>query len=262
VPRPDLDPTAAEQSVPLVFRPDRVPWGSDTATLTVVADHGERRSVSYHARRVPWAAFAAAAFTFMALVILFVALFAWLAPGPPRAAVLEVKVFPKADHVFLNGSEVGSGRRVETPLPEGAPVLKIRVETDGFAPWERQLPLTAAPLAPVDVNLTLVDRMDWSPPADLPRRALAPVAERLLDSALPDLGACYAAHQSPAEVSATWVLLVTPEGTPRNLTITDSTFPSVPAEHCVRGVVRSLDFPAIEGGYGFIQRKMTVRVAR
>ena len=49
--KPQLDPKLATQVVEVVVHADRMPWRSASATLTVVTEHGERKTITFQVSR-------------------------------------------------------------------------------------------------------------------------------------------------------------------------------------------------------------------
>lgn len=260
VPRPALDPTAAEQTIPLVYRPDSVPWGRDVAMVTVVGDHGERKSVQFRAFRFPWGPVLGSAATFVALVAAFVALFWYMSQSLGDQAGLSITVHPRADHIYVNGEEVGQGRHVEVKQKPPFEQVRVRVQTDGFEQWERPVSLTSGRTTPVDAQLKLDDPMDWGPPQEAQRVPLAAEAEPVLEALLPELGACFRGTGIPGPVVLTWTLLVDTTGHARNVQFADSTAPHPGAEACMRAVLRATPLPPVRGGYGFHQKRVQLTV--
>lgn len=262
VPQPALDAAATEQVIPLVYRGDKAPWGRDFATITVIGDHGERKAVQFQTFRFPWGPVVGTLLTFIVLVGAFVALFWYLSRDLGEKAGLSIMVRPRADHVYVNGSEVGQGRAVEVKLDPPFEQVRVRIQTDGFETWEQPVSLTAGTVKEVDARLKLVDPMDWGPAQDAARVPLGPDADVALERVLPDLGACFTGTGAPATVTLTWTLLVDTSGHARNVQFADSTHPDPAAEACMRAALRAVPLPPVSGGYGFHQKRVALTVPR
>ena len=85
------------------------------------------------------------------IVIAVGAFYGWQAwesaHAPPPPAVLHMKVTPAAEHVLVNGADVGSGALLDiTPPAHGHP-FRVVIQATGFASHEEMVTVGAAPLS-------------------------------------------------------------------------------------------------------------------
>ncbi|GDX81226.1 hypothetical protein LBMAG42_30370 [Deltaproteobacteria bacterium] len=144
-----LDPVAREQEIPIELRPSQLGGSSGVGTLTVVTDHGERRVVHFEVTK---AGLMAPALAVVAVVGLAVGAFygwqAWdAAHQPPPPAVLHLKITPAAEHVLVNGAEVGAGAVLDIAPPAHGHPFRVVIQATGYAPHEEMVTVGTSPLS-------------------------------------------------------------------------------------------------------------------
>lgn len=144
-----LDPVAREQEIPIELRPSQLGGNSGVGTLTIVTDHGERRVVHFEVTRAGLMGPAVAVVAALALAAGgFYGWQAWeSAHAPPPPAVLHLKITPAAEHVLVNGTDVGAGAALDiTPPAHGHP-FRVVIQATGFVPHEEMVTVGVAPLS-------------------------------------------------------------------------------------------------------------------
>ncbi len=260
--QPRLDPVAPSQTVTVHIVPQQVPWGRTAGTVTVVTDHGERRTVTVHVHRRSWLPLVGGVVALGFLGVAAVAAFLLLWPTPAAPTELALAVDPVADRVFVDGAPAGSGRALTIADPRDGKPFQLKVEADGFAPQEELVTLRPGERTTRTITLALVDDMTWAPPAEAARvDAPAPVRTALETAAAANLGACFAGVPE-AEATATYTAWVTPDGQVRRVDVTDPSFPLAAAEPCIRRVFRGLRLPIFEGDHASVELRLAVPVTK
>ncbi|MDP2305311.1 MAG: DnaJ domain-containing protein [Pseudomonadota bacterium] len=256
--QPRLDPMALEQQVVVTVLPTQMPRGRTAGTITVVTDHGERRTLTLQANRqtlLPYfAALAAVAFGTIGLAAL--ALF--LQRTPP-ATVLALSIDPVADRVLVDGTLFGLGGQLDILEPQPGKPFVVRIEADGFAPREETITLPAGERTARVVKLDLTDDMQWTPAPDAKGVARDAAVVAALQGARPRLAACFAgASVETAEaVYTTWI---TGDGQVRRVDVTGANFDLASAEPCIRRTFRGLRLPPFAGDYAAIEERLSIPV--
>lgn len=251
-----LDPNAREQFVVVDIDGARVPPGSAVGTLTVVADHGERRQVRFDVvrseRGFGWLPVLGVVFLAVAAGVVVVGtqlLPKRVATGTPS---LQVEVDPVADRVFADDHLVGSGTSVRVPVTGPNTAVNLRVEADGFAPYSEIVAVGSGPMVR-KVSLELVDRMDWHPDGQ-PEVDLGEAAVHAIQALQPQLTTCVGASGGTATFRA-WV---DPTGQVRGLDLRDATFDVAQSGLCIRRVFRGLRLDPFAGDHALVEVPMKV----
>ena len=261
VPQTRLDPTAAEQRVTVMVASKEMPWGRTAGTITVVTDHGERRTLTLQVTRtslLPW-------FAGLAVVALFAVTVAaaglfWLQQADAARALLVLTVDPVADRVFVDGKLVGTGARLEIAEPKPGAPFQLRVEADGFEPREEIVTLREGEHTTRTVRLELADDMRWTPAPD--DEGVPP--EPTLISSLQGVGVSLAPCLVEAGVptaEAVYTAWVTPDGQVRRVDIASANFAVEPAQACIQRAFRGVRVPPFLGDYASVETRLSVSVA-
>jgi hypothetical protein len=256
--QPRLDPLVPEQQVVVTVLPQQMPWGRTAGTITVVTDHGERRTLTLQANRqslLPLVGgLAAVAFGTIALVVLVF----FLQRAPP-ATVLALTIDPVADRVLVDGALLGSGAKLDIPEPQAGRPFVLRVETDGFTPQEETITLAAGERTPRDLTLALADDMRWTPAPDAEGVIRDPAVVAALQTARTRLVPCFAsAGVETAE--AVYTAWITSDGQVRRVDVTGANFDLPTAEACIRRTFRGLRLPTFDGDYVAVEERFSIPV--
>ncbi len=245
--KPQLDPKLATQVVEVIIHADRMPWRSASATLTVVTDHGERKTIAFQVSRrssLPWALVVGL------LGILAVAAavgIAFVVSGQAHDAVLKLTIDPPADHVYVNGTAVGDGATVEYRSTNVDAPVRLRVEAQGFAPHDELVQLEAGKSLDRKIRLDLSDAVDWVPP---PGSKGAPVEDGgapIVQARSAELAACIV---TGPPVDAHFRAIVDPSGLVRTVQIIAPAGASVETTQCVKRTFRTMRFGPVTADYG------------
>ncbi len=255
-----LDPVAPNQIVTVTILPQQMPWGRTAGTVTVVTDHGERRTMTVQVHRRSWLPLAAGVAALGVLGFLAVAGLLYLR-SRGSDTVLALAVDPIADRVLVDGQDAGRGRLVEVREPRPGQPFQLRVEADGFEPLEEVVALRPGERTARTVTLALADDMAWMPGAGA-KGVDAPAEVRsAVEAAAPGLGTCFVgAAVETAE--ATYTAWVTPDGQVRRVDVTEANFPVEPAQPCIRRVFRALRLPTFAGDHAAVEARLSVPVPR
>ncbi len=257
-----LDPQAREQDLMVEIRPAEMPSNRASATLTIVADHGERRVVSFEvSRRTLMLPLLAALILLAGLAAAYFAV--QYRPGsvPSKTAPeLHLEIDPPADRVLVDDVLVGAGRELDITAPQSGRPFRVRIETDGFAAHEELVSLKGTDLDR-KVSLALADRMAWAPPAGEPATHLPDSAGAPLRAKADELGACFA-DGSPRKVTLSFTLRVTADGQVRGLDVAGEGVDQQAARECVTRVVRALRLEPFSGTWAQLEVPLELRVGR
>ena len=257
--RPKLDPLVAEQAVGLTLAPERMPWGRSSATLTVITDHGERKSLHVVVTRRSAAPFVLGGALVVFTLGLAIAAMIFVLSGPaPRAAgaSLKLHVDSPADRILINGEDAGGGENVEIMDPSRGDPFRLRIEADGFATHEELVTLLPGRPLVREVTLLLEDEMAWSPPAGAVAVELGDVAENAVRKREAALATCFAGEGVPV-AEADYVALVSPDGTILRVDVTKANYDVEKAQACVKRSFRATRLPTFTGDYG----KLAIHIA-
>lgn len=255
-----LDPSIEAQVVTVTVVPAQIPWGRTAGTVTVVTDHGERRTVTVQVHRRSWLPVVAGALAVGVLGVAALAALVYFNRDTGETA-LALSIDPVADRVVVDGQELGGGTAVAYAPPRADLPLQVRIEAEGFATHEELVSLRAGERTSRLVTLTLTDAMDWTPPEGV-EPVEPPAAIR---SAIEGTGAllarCFPADIAPPP-EATYRTWVTPNGQVRRLEIVDATFADDTAAPCLRRVFRGLRLPTFTGEYTRVEARIPAKESR
>lgn len=243
-----LEPSAREQSVVVSVRPERLAGRRATGTVTVVADHGERRVITFEVRKTGVANSLLALFG-LALAIGGGYFATKSAEPPPPAAIptLALLVEPLADRVLVDGRDLGPGVRFAIPDPGTGAPFRLRVELEGFSPHEEMVQLGGRD-ADKRVNLELADTLDWKPAAEAVAIGPTPAAIQQITDLDRRLARCVN-EPTLEEVPHMHVrALITPDGQVRGLRLTKANFKLGDSLACMRRIFRAVRLTPFSGG--------------
>ncbi|MDP2313011.1 MAG: DnaJ domain-containing protein [Pseudomonadota bacterium] len=258
--QPRLDPLAAEQRIVVSVLPNEMPWGRTAGTITVVTDHGERRTLTIQVNRRSFLPLLAGLAVVSAMFV-FVVIAALLLRSPAPDTLLVLLVDPVADRVLVNGKPVGSGKRVEIPEPVAGKPFQLRVEADGFEPQDETVTLRAGEHTTRTLRLALAGDMQWTPAPDAKGIASDPDLTAAIQGSAGSLAPCFAGLGVPIS-EAVYTAWVTGDGQVRRVDITSANFAVDQAQGCVQRVFRGLRLPSFDGDYSAVEARLSVPVAQ
>ena len=244
--RPQLDPRALTQVVEAVVHLDRMPWRSASAAVTVVTEHGERKSIVFNVSRksmVPWA-IAAAVLTAVGGVALAVLL---MRGGSARSAQLNLRIDPPADHVYVNGVDVGAGAAIAYQSGDVGAPLRLRIEAVGFASHDELMQLSAGTSIERAIRLDLSDRMNWAPPTGASDQVIPESVAAIIQAKSSTLASCL---MTTAPEDAHFKVMIDGTGLARQVDILAPTGASDAAKGCINRAFRVMRFGALQADYG------------
>ena len=245
-----LEPGAREQTIVVSVRPERMARRTMTGTVTVVADHGERRVITFDVRKRGYAVPLLLLLLLVSAVgVAGLAVEANQPPAAPLSPALLLTVVPFADRVLVDGVDIGSGSTITVEDPHAGAPFRVRIETDGFAPHEELVALRGSPMQRT-IRLDLTDRMDWKPALDATRTDLGPRGEKLARALAPVLATCVVPPVKNAQ--ATFHALASSDGQVRGLTVDGANFSVPPAAPCFMHAFRGMRVGGFEGDYAQI----------
>jgi hypothetical protein len=244
--KPQLDDRASTQVVEVVVHIDRMPWRSASAALTVVTDHGERKSVAFHVSRksmMPWV-IAASVLTAIGGVAVAVML---LRGGSARNAKLNLSIDPPADHVYVNGVDIGAGASIAYQSGDVGAPLRLRVEANGFAPHDELMQLDAGKSIDRRIRLDLSDRMNWAPPTGASDQAIPEAVAAIVQAKASTIATCLSVI---APEDAHFKVMIDGTGLARQVDLLAPTGASDDAIGCINRAFRVMRFGALQADYG------------
>ena len=244
--RPQLDPRALTQVVEAVVHLDRMPWRSASAAVTVVTEHGERKSIVFNVSRksmVPWA-IAAAVLTAVGGVALAVLL---MRGGSTRSAQLNLRIDPPADHVYVNGVDVGAGAAIAYQSGDVGAPLRLRIEAVGFATHDELMQLSAGTSIERAIRLDLSDRMNWAPPTGASGQAIPESVAAIIQAKSSTIASCL---MTTVPEDAHFKVMIDGTGLARQVDILAPTGASDAAKGCINRAFRVMRFGALQEDYG------------
>lgn len=248
-----LDATADSQNIAVTVFPAQLPWGRTAGTVTVVTDHGERRTMTVQVDRRSWLPIVAGVAVFGAVAAVAVAGMLYVT-RTPKSTTLALTIDPVADHVYIDGQDLGGGQRfVHTPTRLGGP-LTVRVEAEGFAPHEQIVALREGERTAHTIELALADDMSWTPPADASPAEAPPPLVAGVQAAAPALARCFS--DAPGAPAATYTAWVTPDGQVRRVEVKDAEAPTDAALACLHKGFRGLRLPTFTGAYTMVEARL------
>lgn len=146
--REHLDPLAREQDIVIDLIPTELDGKSGVGTLTVVADHGERRVVHFEVTRAGHVGLILGGLAFAASLV--AGAFGWQAwqatHGPPERVVLHLSVTPPAEHVVVNGTDMGGGSTLDIDPPSRGQPFRVVISAPGFVAHDEMVTVADHPL--------------------------------------------------------------------------------------------------------------------
>lgn len=242
--KPQLDAKAGTQVVEVTVHADKMPWRAGSATLTVVTDHGERKSITFQVTRGAVSPVAVVAGALALVGLLALSAVAALYSTSSKQAVLALAIDPAADHVFVNNTEIGSGAVVEYRTDDPDAPVRVRIEATGFASHDEVVQLQAGDRVERKIRLDLADAMEWVPPAGAQGVALADGARVVQEHA----GALAACIVHDGAVDAHFRAVVDASGLARSVSVVEPRL-SPEALACVKRVFRTMPFGKVDGDY-------------
>lgn len=253
-----LNPDRSIQSCQVELAPGPLPPGEARATVLIRTLHGQlhRVEVTLEAprRQIPWVPIGLGVGAVVVLGLM-VAVLGHMDMGDDP--VLHVQVDPPDARVFVDDSVVPAGGDGEVRLSADEP-HKLRAEAVGFHPVDKLLPATPAGGSwDVKLHLERVGLGAWTAPEGVQPVQLGADAGRAIDGYTSQLVRCFRTPGAPPIVQATFKVAVGPDGTPLDVTISDSNHTNPAIEECVRGVFAGMRFPRFAGTYGVLQKTFT-----
>jgi len=245
--RTQLDPDAEQQEVEVTINPKELNSRRDTALLTIVTEHGERKTITINAERKG-----------LSLSIILGGLVGLLGAcalgallfltGKAEPTSLVVLVEPMADVVEINGLRIGDGAMLV--LDEGFPIgepFTLSTRLQNFSTDERQVVANKGERNQLRVVLNPEPKLrpEAEPDAEMNKEALNQAIE--LRSAR--LGDCLA----PGEpVFAIGDIALGPTGKLLYLKIDPASLPDATQAACVERQLYLVDYPGHGGTLAII----------
>jgi hypothetical protein len=241
-----LDPLAKEQEIPVELNPALLKGNTGTGTLTVVTDHGERRTLAFVVTR---ANFVAPLLGLLVVVGLGGgAWFGWQQwqadhqPPPPPVAHLRIR--PPAEHVRVNGVEVGhGGERVDVPPPARGTPFRLEVSAAGLLPVD-QMVTVGDTAFDVPVTLHATPELAWAPTGP-PPAGLPPGSAEVVQAHAQEFSACVGGKAPELVLS----LRLGGDGEPRGFSASGTGVDIAGSRDCLAHVLAPLRFPAFEAAW-------------
>ncbi|MEN9787608.1 MAG: DnaJ domain [Pseudomonadota bacterium] len=248
VPRPRLDPNAAQQDVDVEIDPVTMPLGTSRSMLVVDTDHGQQVIIDVVVRRLPLRRLARyGALGLMALAALGTGTWkAWRHHADNQPGTLVLDVDPAARSVLVDGVGAGAGRHIVLTQPRVGERFHVRIEADGFEPHEELVWLRRGMRRSRSVQLTLATPLDEEPGDGETIVRPSPSGQRALEDA-DAYETCRGDVARALELDA-WVGR---QGDLRGLRIRSREPEGVAlpgeVEGCIRRAVRAIPLPRTEG---------------
>ncbi|MFT5586626.1 MAG: hypothetical protein ACI9VR_004225, partial [Cognaticolwellia sp.] len=245
--RSRLDPDVEQQEIDLTINPSELSSRRETALLTIVTEHGERKTITINAERKglsPAIILGGVVGLLGAVVVTLM-----IMNGKPEPTSLVVLVEPMADVVEINGQRVGDGAMVE--LDEGFPIgesFVLSARLQGFSSDERQVVATEGERNELRVVLNPEPkrRPEAEPDAEMNTEALNSAIERRSAS----LGDCL----PPGDpVVATGDIALGATGDLLYLKVDPASLPNAEAAACVERQLHLVDYPGHGGSLAIVE---------
>ncbi len=236
--RDTLAPEVAVQEIPIELDPAKLSGNTGLGSVTVVTDHGERRTVQFEVERSTLVA------PLLGLLLVAgIAGGAWAgwraweqAQRPPEPAVLRLRVDPPSAVVSIDGSLAASGaKHTLTPPRHGEP-FRLRVEREGFRAHEEMVTVDATSFDRT-VRLELSDDMSWT--GNGQPLVLAEKSFDVVSRQKSELAACFKG-MGVTSLPVTLALRTAEDGQIRGLDLRAEGADPTGARPCVARVVRQL----------------------
>ncbi len=246
--RSRLDPDAEQQEIDLTINPSELKSRRETALLTIVTEHGERKTITINAERKGLSP----AIILGGMVGLLGAIgvaTVLIMNGNADPTSLVVLVEPMADVIEIDGQRVGDGAMVE--LAEGFPIgesFVLSTRLQGFSSDERQVVAVEGERNELRVVLNPEPkrRPAAEPDAEIKTDALHQAIERRSAS----LGDCLPAGDA---VIATGDIALGPTGELLYLKVDPASLPNTDAAACVERQLHLVDYPGHGGTLAIVE---------
>ncbi|MED5369979.1 MAG: hypothetical protein VX899_03110 [Myxococcota bacterium] len=253
--RSRLDPEADQQEIELTINPAELPTRKGTAQLTIVTEHGERKSILVNAEKSG----VSPALLIGGLVGLVAAAAAGLAIALSGGQTsLVVHVDPMADSIEINGQRVGEGSMLE--LTEGFPVdepFVLHTELHGFSADERQIVVESGERG--EIQVTLNPEPHRKPEAE----ADATVDPASLDQALERRSKSFAdcLPQGSPELTVAADFYLGPTGELLYLSLDPAQLPDSQIADCINRQLHLVSYPG-HGGTLAVAEAHSIRLSK
>ncbi len=256
-----LDPQSREQEIPIELKPTLLSGNAGEGTLTIVTDHGERRTVQFEVTRTNYVG------PLLGLLVVVglggLGWFGWAqwqaAHPPPVAAVAHVHFVPPAEVVTVDGKAAAHGAAADLAPPVRGTPFALHASAAGVGAVDQQV--TVGDVAfELTVTLPAEDTMAWAP-AGLPVTPLAPAAADVLAEKTVELGGCFA-DGAARDATVSFTLHVAADGKARGLELASPEADVGAARPCIVPIVKELSFPGVTGPRADGTFPMVLRVGR
>lgn len=240
-----------------------MPKSRASANVTVVTDHGDRRSITFEVERsaIPKAVIVGGVALLLVLAILVGVALGLVGSGGSAVGTLEVIVDPGADEILVDGKPAGSGARVV--VRQGIPLdtpFKVAASLDGFAPAEKLVTVPASGEREQSVRLVLklTDPLDRRPDDSARYVEFKPDGDQLALTRRKEALAGCLRHARSQDALPPRVLVNLYFGKAGKLDFVEfeqANFGENPdALQCLRRQLRAVTYPTVEGGdYGLVR---------
>lgn len=246
--RSRLDPDAEQQEIDLTINPSDLSSRRETGLLTIVTEHGERKTITINAERKG----ISPAIVLGGIVGLLGAVGVGtllIVGGRADETDLVIMVEPMADVVEIDGKRVGDGALVELKdgFPVGEPfVLSTRLQ--GFSSDERQV--VAVEGERNELRVTLNPEPKSRPAAEPDAEVNVEALEKAIARRAASLGDCLPAG---VQVTATGDIALGPTGELLFLKLDPASLPSGDTAACVERQLHLVDYPGHGGTLALIE---------
>lgn len=258
--RDALAPEMAAQEIPIQLDPTKLAGNAGLGSVTVVTDHGERRTVQFEVER---STMVAPLLGLLLVVGIAVAgWFGWRAweegRRPPEPAVLRLRVDPASATVSIDGTPTTPGASLTLTPPRPGEPFRLRVERTGFRAHEELVTVDATSFDRT-VRLELDDDMSWA--GDGVPVALAATAFDVVSRQEKVIAACFAG-MGVTSVPVVLSMRADAEGQIRGLGLGAEGVDPAAARPCVARVVRQLTVAPAPGGWSAGDLTLALRMER
>jgi hypothetical protein len=240
----DTPPVGARREQPVNLRVDlpAVPERHGRAQLVLSNDRGEQAVLTLDAAydapsRTGWLAAFGGATVFLVGAATLISVLA----RPTAAPRLQLIVEPVADHVWMDGKDLGPGHSFVVAKPPKP--VPLRVETSGFVTYEGKTPLEG----PQRVLLEPTRPLDFVPGPDAQRGTVPDVeANRVMAPRREGINRCFSGQTDA--LHGTLRIYVDASGRPAGVTLEGGGAADPNVLACVRRESAAAVFPAVTGG--------------
>ncbi len=237
VPSPQLDPHAGKQTITLEIATPDLPWGKNVARVLVDGDHGQQVALPVEVHRFPLARVVRNTVFLGTWLIAMLLLTGGAIDYYKRSApgTIRLTVRPLADHVLVNGTDLGGGTNFDIAPKRSGQRMHIVVAASGFREHVEILTARQAEALEHDVALDLLEPMAWTPPAEPPLSEVPEAWSQGLAAVAEQLSAC-----APAGGTFKGTAWVSAAGEVEQLDVTEADFEVGTVAPCLRRAYRSL----------------------